>query len=270
MPTREIFWNITRTGEVVLYTAAAAAVAILILGLRRRLRRILAGRENPLPWRPVRAALVRTAIVIATNRRILKNHPFGGTVHLLIMWGFIGLFIGTALIFLEYDLFRQLLGQKHGFLSGGFFLGFEFVLDTLGLLFLIGLTLALVRRFVIIRPQLQTAPVELILPGWLILIGLTGFVVEGLRLAAGGSGIFTRGLPRGLYVFPALVRTGTGSRANLAYRVLVAPPDSGPGLDRLSAPGAQGDPHPGRDGQSGPGPPRIQGKTGQARCRGGL
>ena len=113
------------------------------------------------------------------------------------MWGFIGLFIGTALIFLEYDLFRQLLGQKHGFLSGGFFLGFEFVLDTLGLLFLIGLTLALVRRFVIKRPPLQTAPVDLILPGWLILIGLTGFVVEGLRLAAGDPGYSPAASPVG-------------------------------------------------------------------------
>ena len=80
MPTREIFWNITRTGEVVLYTAAAAAVAILILGLRRRLRHILAGRKTPCPGalfgRPLSGPRSRSPPTAASLKTIPSGERF--------------------------------------------------------------------------------------------------------------------------------------------------------------------------------------------------
>jgi Fe-S oxidoreductase len=104
-------------------------------------------------------------------------------MHLFIMWGFISLFIGTAIVSIEYDIFQKLLRRNHGFWFGPFFLGYELVLDTMGALFLIGLLAALLRRYVLKRPQLTWKPLDLLLPCWLLLIGLTGFVVEGMRLA---------------------------------------------------------------------------------------
>jgi hypothetical protein len=54
----------------------------------------------------------------------------------------------------------------------------------MGTLFLVGLLVALLRRYALKRRQLTWKPIDLLLPVWLLLIGLTGFVVEGMRLAA--------------------------------------------------------------------------------------
>jgi ferredoxin len=56
----------------------------------------------------------------------------------------------------------------------------------MGVLFLVGLLVALLRRYALGAPHLTWKAVDLLLPAWLLLIGLTGFVVEGMRLAATG------------------------------------------------------------------------------------
>jgi Fe-S oxidoreductase/nitrate reductase gamma subunit len=119
-----------------------------------------------------------------SNRTLLNRHKLGGGMHLLIMWGFIILFVGTTIVAVEYDFFHKILGMEHFMLQGWFFLGFELVTDLFGLLLVVGLVVAIFRRYVLDRPQLKRQSVDWILPVLLLVIGVTGFMVEGFRLSA--------------------------------------------------------------------------------------
>ena len=181
---REIFWNIGKTGEVVLYLLGAAAVGVLAYGLWMALRRILAGERVPLPFALIRSRLADTIWTIVSNKTVFRRHLLAGVMHAGIMWGMIVLFVGTLIIAVEYDLFQKMLGWDYGLLAGPFFLGFELVLDIFGALVALGVLIALFRRFGLKRPQLKQNPGDLIVPLWLLLIIVTGFLVEGGRLAA--------------------------------------------------------------------------------------
>ena len=72
--------------------------------------------------------------------------PYPGIMHGLIFFGFVVLFIGTALIAKETYITGPLLGWV--FLRGTFYLVFSFLMDLFGLAVLIGVLLALYRRYV--------------------------------------------------------------------------------------------------------------------------
>lgn len=184
MATREVFWNISPIGELLFYLLALIAGAVFAYGIYKHIRRILYGKKVLFTLRPLGAKLSAVLASIAANRTIVRHDAPAGIMHLFIMWGFIVLFIGTVIVTIEYDLFQKILGLAHGFWVGSFFLGYELILDILGALFIVGLIWALVRRYGVKPPQLTWKPLDLALPVWLLVIGVTGFVVEGLRLAA--------------------------------------------------------------------------------------
>ena len=185
--SREVFWNISPHGELLFYVLAVAALVTFGVGIYAHLRRIFSGKRVAVSASQLRSSLPDTLRNILTNRTIRRGHMSAGLMHLLIMWGFIALFIGTLIVFLEYDVFQTLLGQDQGFWAGNFFLGYELVLDVLGLLFILGLVWALLRRYLLKKPQLRWQKADLILPVWLLVLGVTGFAVEGTRLAAMSS-----------------------------------------------------------------------------------
>ncbi len=202
METREVFWNISPMGELSFYGLALIAIAIFAYGIYSHVRRSLRGKRVSFTVRPLWQKLSTAIASIAVNRTIVRHDVPAGVMHLFIMWGFVVLFIGTVIVTIEYDLFQKILGMEHGFWVGSFFLGYELILDILGGLFLIGLVWALVRRYGFKPPQLSWKPLDLALPLWLLLIGVTGFLVEGLRLAATASqlGYDPRWSPMGFLV----------------------------------------------------------------------
>jgi Fe-S oxidoreductase/nitrate reductase gamma subunit len=187
MATREILWNISGAGEVALYTLAAITLGVLGWGIYKHVRRILNGQPVTFPTPAQAGRLGRALLTVLSNRTVLNRHKLGGGMHLLIMWGFIVLFIGTTIVGIEYDLFHKIMGMEHFMLQGWFFLGFEFITDLFGVLLVGGLVIALIRRYVLNRRQLKRQSVDWILPVLLLLIGVTGFVVEGFRLAANAA-----------------------------------------------------------------------------------
>src|SRR5438067_2854324 len=102
-------------------------------------------------------------------------------MHAIMFWGFLALFMGTVLATIDYDIPLPLFGYK--LLKGQFYLFYETVLDLFGLFFVIGLGMAVWRRFVVrparIDPAARFAGVLLLL----FVINLTGFVMEACRLA---------------------------------------------------------------------------------------
>ena len=103
-------------------------------------------------------------------------------MHLGIFWGMVLLFIGTVLGTLDTDVFELFFNAK--LLQGDFYLLYKVVLDLAGLFVLIGLGLAIYRRYIVRPDRLNTDwRFNLTLP-LLALIILTGFLLEALRLAA--------------------------------------------------------------------------------------
>ncbi len=174
---REIMWNLPPWAAAVMYGLFAVVVVIFAWGVSQRIAAYRKGRperENRLddPW-----ARTLDALRIAVGQRKVVEKRIGGLMHLAIYSAFIALFIVTCLVAVEFDLGVRIL-------DGGFYLVFKIFADTFGLVLLAGILVALVRRY-LFRPRGLTRDGDDLLQLLLIgAIGVTGFLVEAVRLAA--------------------------------------------------------------------------------------
>jgi Fe-S oxidoreductase/nitrate reductase gamma subunit len=177
--TRVILENIPGWLSTGFYVAVFAAIGWAAIGFyRRAVRRRKARREPAESNAQSRGigAMSMSALKYLTFHRQLLEDRFAGIAHLLMFYGFCSLFMGTCLVFLEHDT------PLH-FFYGTFYLISSLVVDLGGVAFLIGIGMFLWRRHRA-RPNrlLQTWWVAVM--SWLLAaIGLTGFVLEGARIA---------------------------------------------------------------------------------------
>ncbi|MFM1651740.1 4Fe-4S dicluster domain-containing protein [Brevibacillus sp. B_LB10_24] len=173
---RHTFWAIPPGLQIVLYAASAVSLILFGYGFYRRYRMWKKGRPSPLSLAQVKSVLLSRLAVIISQRRI-REEERSGRMHMLLSAGMVVLFIGTVLVFFDYDF------QLH-FLRGWFYLLYEAVLDLFGVLFLIGVGLAVVDRLPGRRiARLLSKPADYAMLGLLFAIGISGFVLEALRLA---------------------------------------------------------------------------------------
>ena len=173
IPGRPAYWQI---GEVwVFYALAALAVGLLILGVVAHLRVWLKSAPGSRPAFSG-GALRQTLADIFLGRTVFKTDWPAGLMHFLMFWGFIVLLIGTSLLALhEYVT---------SFLTGGNHLLFEVSMEIGGLLLLAGVVWALVRRYIQRVPRLEHRLEDALIPLSLLVVALSGFLLEGMRLAA--------------------------------------------------------------------------------------
>ena len=117
--------------------------------------------------------------VLAQRKVMKKKYP--GLMHLLIYLGFIVLFIGTLLVFLDYDIWTTFFHQQ--FLVGNFYLVYEASLDAFGLVAIAGLLFAIFRRSVTKPSNLPNSRGDVFIFSILLVILITGYIMEGIRLA---------------------------------------------------------------------------------------
>lgn len=178
VPTREIYWNIS--GIVWMYALALIAVAIFAWRFYQRYRLWKVGVEDRrLDQIPRRIFLVLKYAL--GQARVLKS-AYPGFMHLLIYSGFIILFIGTVLIFLQADITEPLF--SYVFLKSTFYLFYSLILDVFGVLVIVGILLAAFRRLVLKPANLETRGEDALILIWFLLILISGFLIEGLRLTA--------------------------------------------------------------------------------------
>lgn len=167
-PFREVFWNID--AYRFFYVLAAVAAAVFFIGLYMRLRVWKSGwkekRGGNFEWR-------RVADRILLNTSIFRNDPLGGIMHVLIMWGFIILFLGTVLSTVDHWIFR--------YLEGDLYLVYAFILDIAGLALIAGILLAYLRRWFFKRERMVTIARDHVVLLLLLVSSATGFIVEGIR-----------------------------------------------------------------------------------------
>jgi Fe-S oxidoreductase/nitrate reductase gamma subunit len=180
IPFRDTFWNVPVWAQIALYAGGIVAIAFFAYGLWRRVQLWRAGGpENRLDRIPERVKLVAKH-GLGQVRTLSQAYP--GVMHATMFWGFLALFMGTVLATIDYDITLPLFGVK--LLRGPFYLFYETVLDFFGLFFVIGLGMAVWRRFVVrphrVDPTARFAGVLALL----LVINVTGFVMEACRIAA--------------------------------------------------------------------------------------
>jgi len=180
--TREIYWNIGHgaTTLVPMYLLTAAALAILARGFWQRVQVYRQGRK--LERTDELAARVLDALRAALTQAKVVRVAGAGTAHGLFFWGFFLLFVGTCLIVVQADFTDLLFGVK--FLKGRFYLLFSLVLDVAGAVAILMLAGLFVRRYLVRPKGLETRRDDAIMHALLLAILLTGFVIEGARMAA--------------------------------------------------------------------------------------
>jgi Fe-S oxidoreductase len=178
VPFRDTFWNVPDLAQIGLYLGAVVAVAVFAHGMWRRVRLWRqGGPEARLDRIGQRLGLV-AAHALAQARTL--SHAYPGIMHATMFWGFLALFMGTVLATVDYDITLP-LGYK--LLKGRFYLAYEAVLDLLGVCFVIGLGMAVYRRFVKRPRRLDPTARFAGVLALLLLINVTGFVIEACRIA---------------------------------------------------------------------------------------
>ncbi len=104
-----------------------------------------------------------------------------GSAHGAFFWGFVLLFIGTTLVFIQADITDPLFGWR--FLTGGFYLIFSLFLDIAGAVAIIMLLGLAVRRYVICPEGLPDTWDNALMHLLLFAILVSGFLIEGARMA---------------------------------------------------------------------------------------
>ena len=155
--TREIYWNISNVW--LMYVLLVPAIAIGAWGIWRRVQR----------WRRGKPDASRFDQPFTRVKRLLdhglaqRRNPL---FHRLLTWGFIILTIATTVVALDADFGTSIM-------RGKFYLYFQsLIVDVFGALVILAVIAAAVRR-----------RITLILAA-IFVIALTGFFVEGLRIAA--------------------------------------------------------------------------------------
>ena len=179
IPFRDTFWNVPGWAEIALYVGGAVALAFLVYGLWQRVTLWRQGLpEDRLDRIPERVGLV-AAHALGQVRTLSQAYP--GVMHAIMFWGFLALFMGTVLATIDWDIALPLFGYK--LLKGHFYLFYETVLDLFGLFFVVGLGMAVWRRFVSRPARLEPSARFAWALTLLFVINVTGFVMEACRLA---------------------------------------------------------------------------------------
>lgn len=172
---RDTFWMISSDYRIVMYVLATIAIGVFVYGFYRRFRLWRKGVREKVSWNDVKTNFhffYQTAI----EQKKIKRDRLYGFMHRFTSYGFVILFIGTVLVVIDYDF-------KIPLLQGNFYLIYELVLDVFGVLFLIGLLLAMVVRARKKRPRLRNGLADQAFLLLLLLIGIGGYIIEGIRLS---------------------------------------------------------------------------------------
>ncbi len=204
--TRPVFWDFTVPLRVLWYLLAVTSVAVFVYGCARpviKWRRGEGGPWPPVPWNQWPARLGDGLRLLGSHRTIARRDHAAGMAHRLIFYGFVILFAGTVILGFDTDFLQPVFGVSY--FHGWFYLAYKEVLNVFGTLLVIGLLVMMVRRAIIApakldyarpdrepgEPQFDRHVYELgdwVFVTTLLVIALTGFLLEGVRIAMSDPG----------------------------------------------------------------------------------
>jgi len=173
VPHRVVYWNVP--GHAWMYLPFAALCLVFAYGVWRRWRVYAMGRRVPLrPWGPRLRRLITHA---GLQSRVVRR-PLQGWSHAALAVAFGLLFVGTVVVALKADFGLPVM-------QGAFYLWFESAtLDAAGIAGIAALGVFLVRRYGLRPAALGREPADFLVPFTLLLILVTGFALQSLRIYA--------------------------------------------------------------------------------------
>jgi Fe-S oxidoreductase len=198
--TREIYWNIDY--GYIIYFLIVPVVAAIAYGIYRRYRLWRLGQPENRIDNPVQCiwVFIKTGIVDGLIHRRFLRDPYPGLMHFLIFWGAIAFLLATAIDSItHYTVSKQIDGTHLHGMWGGTYLYFSLAVDILGILALVGIIIAAYRRYILRPDRLDNKPENTIAITLFFVIVLSGFIVEGLRIA-----YFTADPGEYAVIYPAL------------------------------------------------------------------
>lgn len=195
--TRKVFEHFAHWEKALFYALAFISTGIFAAGLGRRIRKYRRGRPahrfDHLPRR-----LWRALMTIYGQMTVRQGERNGLTAiwHGAVMYGFTALLIGTTILAIDTEIVRLFFGEEHSFFKGPFYLTYSVLLDILGLAFVVGV-IALGARRRTKPPTLDYTRAndpsqgysrhefrrgDWAFVGILLLLGLSGFAGESLRI----------------------------------------------------------------------------------------
>ena len=193
--TRETFAGLSDWQIAVWYGLIAISTAIFALGVFLLVRKYRRGGGSLAFDRPLQR--VAGALRIVLTHAWIKRRAGGvGVAHAFVFYGFMVLFAGTAILAFQDDFAEPVLGWT--FWEGWFYLGYSLFLDVFGAVLLVGLVVLAVVRGVVRPKRLDyhrpdrdgsdAGRARYVVGDWvflgsLVFLGVTGFVLESLRIA---------------------------------------------------------------------------------------
>lgn len=172
-PTRQEFLHITLPEKVVFYVLIFLSLGAMVWQIWSRSRLWMQGK--PIGWKPVGVSAWWTHILAQRKVRSSRRRS-GAPMHLMIFYGFVALFVATTILAVNtYGPIK--------FHQGTFYLWYELVFDFMGLVFVAGAAWALGRRIWFIPKNMANESGDWQAIGLLLLLGVTGFVLEAGRIA---------------------------------------------------------------------------------------
>ncbi len=183
--TREFYFNVggphgfMRWG---VYIFMFAAVFYLIYTIVKKVQIWRQGRSELRTDYPEKRilAVIKYAFLQA---KVLRER-FPGIMHGAIFFGFVVLFVVTMIIVVQED-FTGLFFHYH-FIHGDFYIIWSIFGDVFGLVVLIGLLMAIYRRYIVKPTRLDTKKIDTFALALITIIILTGFFNEAMRIAITG------------------------------------------------------------------------------------
>jgi len=149
--TRILFQDFPAWMLVSFYVVAILAIAVFVYGCFIQIRKYRRGKQLRIGnlW----SGSVAMVAALLSHRPLKRRDKAAGHSHALIFFGFALLFIGTAIITLEYDITEPLLGFT--FWYGDFYLWFSLIMDIAGVCLIAGLLYMMYRRKWLALPKLD-------------------------------------------------------------------------------------------------------------------
>ena len=178
--TRQTFSGIPGPLQIAFYTVVPMVIAWGAFAMADRVKNWERGGPDRRRTTPKnvkrRLADFRAGVYMKT----LLRDPAAGVMHSMIYFGFLVLLGVTTVLEVDHQLPESLK-----FLHGRTYMGYSFVGDLAGTVFVGGILFAIERRY-IQRPyriRIKTKPEHALILGVFLTIGLSGFLAEGVRIA---------------------------------------------------------------------------------------
>jgi Fe-S oxidoreductase/nitrate reductase gamma subunit len=194
--TRETFAGLALWEKGLWYGLVVVSTAVFFWGVARLALKYRRGRGAFLLDQ--KGGRLRRVVKTTLDHSLIgRRDPLAGLGHLLIFYGFLVLFIGTAILAFQDNFARPLLGFD--FWRGWFYLGYSLFLDVFGVALIVGLGVMAVKRGILKpfrldywRPDRAEGEYDrrpYVVGDWLFLgilffLALTGFLLESFRIAA--------------------------------------------------------------------------------------